>query len=162
MRHSVSTGQQEALAWIKSGPKRMLIGGKWLTAASGKTFATIDPSTEQELTTVAEGDAADVDAAVRAARHAFDAGPWTGMSPQARTRILLKIADLVEGHADELAALESFDVGMPLWRSAARLPWPSKRFAITRGGRPRSLGTRFQPTPALSCTPCASRWAYAD
>ena len=139
---SVGSGRQKAVDWTKSGPKRLLIGGQWVNAHSGKTFATIDPSTEQELVTVAEADAADVEDAVRAARRAFETGPWPGMSPHARGRALLKIAEAMEQHAAELAAIESHDVGMPLSRSTGSVAvavetfryyagWPSKIFGNT-------------------------------
>src|SRR5258705_13391096 len=93
---AVTPGYKKALEWLRTGPKRLLIGGKWVDAISGKTFDTIDPSTEQRLTSVAEADSADVDAAVAAARRAFEATSWTGISPHERTRVLLKIADAVE------------------------------------------------------------------
>ena len=121
VQQHTTSGQQKALAWVRSGPKQTLIGGAWLNAVSGKTFATINPSTEQELVAVAKGDAADVDEAVRAARRAFDTGTWPRMSPFERSRALLKIADVVERHAEELAALESLDNGMPLWRSTGHV-----------------------------------------
>jgi phenylacetaldehyde dehydrogenase len=136
-----NSGQQKALAWVRSGPKPMLIGGTWLNSASNKTFATINPSTEQELATVAEGDVADVDEAVRAARRAFDAGPWSGFSPSERGRALLKIADKVEQHAEELAALESLDNGMPLWRSTAHVSLTIETFRYYAGWPARIFGT---------------------
>jgi len=81
-------------------------------AKSGKTFDVQDPATEQKLATVAEGDAADIDAAVKAARRALT-GPWGKMSPSARGRIIHKIGDLILEHLDELAQLESLDNGKP-------------------------------------------------
>src|SRR5271169_6538670 len=86
-------------------PKQLLIGGKWIAAKSGKTFETINPSNEEVLCLVAEGDKADVDAAVVAARRAFETGKWPAMGPHQRARYLFKIADLVEAHADEFAEL---------------------------------------------------------
>jgi phenylacetaldehyde dehydrogenase len=91
----------------------MLIDGKWVEAVSGKTFSTYDPATGEALTTVAEGDKADIDLAVSAARRAFE-GPWRKMSPSQRGRLIWKLADLIEQHADELATLESLDNGKPL------------------------------------------------
>src|SRR5258708_6329260 len=81
--------------------KRMLIGGKWLEAASGKTFDTINPATGQVLAQVAEGDAEDINRAVAAARAAFE-GPWSRSTPFERQALLLKLADLVDKHFDEL------------------------------------------------------------
>lgn len=90
------------------------IGGKWVPAASGKTFPTINPATEEVIAYVAEGDAADVDAAVAAARDAFENGPWSRMDARDRGRLIHKLADLVEEEADELAALETLDNGKPI------------------------------------------------
>jgi phenylacetaldehyde dehydrogenase len=97
----------------------MLINGKWVQAKSGKVFDVTDPATEMHLATVAEGDAADIDEAVRAARNALDNGPWGRMSPSARGRIVHKIGDLILEHLDELAQLESLDNGKPF--SVARV-----------------------------------------
>src|SRR5271163_4178976 len=94
-----------ASALLKSSPRKLLIGGKWVAAKSGKTFETINPATEEVLGLVAEGDKADVDEAVVAARRAFETGKWPAMGPHQRARYLFKIADLVEAHADEFAEL---------------------------------------------------------
>src|SRR3954447_513562 len=85
-------------------------------AASGRTFATIDPATEEPIAEVARGDARDVDRAVRAA-HAALRGPWGALSPAERGRLLYRLADAVEAARDELAALETADVGQPLRES---------------------------------------------
>jgi phenylacetaldehyde dehydrogenase len=98
-------------SWLAK-PRPMLIDGKWVMAKSGKTFEVHDPATEARLATVAEGDAADVDAAVKAARRALE-GPWGKMSPSARGRIIHKIGDLILENLDELAQLESLDNGKP-------------------------------------------------
>src|SRR5689334_13949343 len=92
---AMSEGHRAALAWIAAGPKRILIGGKSVDAISGRTFTTENPETEKTLVEVAEAESADVDAAVRAARSAFEAKSWAGMSPHARTQVLLNIADLI-------------------------------------------------------------------
>jgi aldehyde dehydrogenase (NAD+) len=99
------------------------IGGKWLSAASGKTFATVNPATEEIIAEVAEGDKQDVDLAVDAARKAFDSGPWSRMDARDRGRLLYRLADLIEEEIDELAALESLDNGKPVSDSrSADLP----------------------------------------
>jgi len=90
-----------------SQPKKLLIDGQWVEAASGKTFPVIDPSSNQEVGRVAEGDKADVDKAAKAARRAFESGEWPRLRPVQRERLLMKLADLVEANADELAQLES-------------------------------------------------------
>src|SRR6202161_1596468 len=92
--------------FLRDSPKKLLINGKWVAARSGKTFETINPANEEVLALVAEGDKADVDEAVKAARKAFEEGKWPKMGPHQRTRYLLKIADLIEAHGDELAELE--------------------------------------------------------
>jgi aldehyde dehydrogenase (NAD+) len=99
------------------------IGGQWVPAKSGKTFETINPATEETIAQVAEGDAADVDAAVRAAREAFENGPWSRTDARDRGRMLNKLADLIEAEIDELAALEALDNGKPVRDArAADLP----------------------------------------
>jgi aldehyde dehydrogenase (NAD+) len=91
-----------------------LIGGKWVPAASGKTFETINPATEEVIAQVAEGDAEDVDAAVAAARDALENSSWSKMDARDRGRLMYKLADLMEEELDELAALETLDNGKPI------------------------------------------------
>lgn len=99
------------------------IGGNWVPAQSGKTFETVNPATEETIAQVAEGDAADVDLAAKAARKALEDGPWGRMDARDRGRLMFKLADLIEAEADELAALESLDNGKPIRDSkAADLP----------------------------------------
>jgi aldehyde dehydrogenase (NAD+) len=99
------------------------IDGKWVPSASGKTFATINPATEEVIAEVAEGDAVDIDRAVKAARRAFESGPWHKMDARDRGRLLYRLADLIEEEIDELAALESLDNGKPVRDArAADLP----------------------------------------
>jgi aldehyde dehydrogenase (NAD+) len=93
---------------------KLLIDGKWRDSVSGKTFDTINPATEEVITQVAEGDRADIDLAVKAARKAFDSGPWRKMDARDRGRLLYKLADLIESHVDELAQLEVLDNGKPI------------------------------------------------
>ena len=101
------------------GNLQLLIDGRWVEAASGKAFPVFNPATGKEMVRVAEADAADVDLAATAARRAFEGGPWARMSPSERGRLLWKLADLVDQHADELAELESLDNGKP--RAVARV-----------------------------------------
>ena len=93
---------------------KLLINGRWVSSESGKTFATVNPSTGEEICQVAEADAADVEKAVRAARAAFDQGPWRKTTASERGRLLHRLADLIETHSDELARLETIDNGKPL------------------------------------------------
>ncbi len=97
-----------------SKPRKMLINGKWVEAASGKTFPTYDPSTGEVLATIAEGDREDIDRAVKAARAAFETGPWSRLTSSERGRMVWKLADLIEQHLQEFAELESLDNGKPL------------------------------------------------
>lgn len=108
---------KEAASFL-SREHKLLIGGKWVPARSGKTFDTYDPGTGRTIARVAEGDAADIDLAVKAARQAFEDGPWGRVTPSDRGRMVWKLADLLEQHAEEFAQLESLDNGKPL--SAAR------------------------------------------
>ncbi len=92
---------------------KLLINNRWTEAASGRSFPTIDPATGDEICQVAEADQADVDRAVKAARHAFERGPWHKMAAAERGKLMNRLADLIEKHADELARLESLDNGKP-------------------------------------------------
>jgi phenylacetaldehyde dehydrogenase len=97
-----------------SKTQKILINGKWVEAVSGKTFPTYNPATGDTLSRVAEGDKEDVDRAVKAARAAFDNGPWLKITPSERGRMIWKIADLIDKHLEEFAQLESLDNGKPL------------------------------------------------
>jgi acyl-CoA reductase-like NAD-dependent aldehyde dehydrogenase len=138
---SLKKGHQKALEWLKSGPKRMLIGGQWVEARSGKTRETINPATEQVLASVADADSADVDAATVAARLAFESKSWKGISPHLRARLLLKIADAVDSNADELAYLETLDVGVPLSQSLVRVAYTAETFRYYAGWPTKIMGT---------------------
>jgi aldehyde dehydrogenase (NAD+) len=82
--------------FVTASVRKMLIDGKWVEAASGKSFETPNPATGEVLARVAEGDAEDVDRAAKAARRAFDEGPWRKMNPNQREGLLLKIGDLFD------------------------------------------------------------------
>ena len=92
---------------------QMLIDGDWTESAGGRTFETVNPATGEVLDLVPEGTQADVEAAVAAASKAFESAQWAGMLPASRARLLWRIADLIEEHADELARLETRDQGQP-------------------------------------------------
>src|SRR5215469_4599954 len=94
-------------ATISAGTHKNFIGGKWVPAASGETFPVYDPSTEEVIARVASADAPDVDAAVKAARAAFDSGPWPATTAQDRGRILYKLAEKIRVNAAHLAELEA-------------------------------------------------------
>ena len=121
---------EQAVSGFIALPRKMLIGGKWLEAASGKTFPTFNPATGEVLAYVAEGEKQDIDKAVKAARSAFDTGPWRRMTVSERGRIIWKIGDLVEKHQEEFAQLESLDNGKPVGVARAAdvlaVPAPSR------------------------------------
>src|SRR5882672_6587703 len=94
--------------------RKMLINGKWVESASGKTFPTYNPATGEVLARVAEGDREDIDRAVKAARAAFEVGPWSRLTASERGRLIWKLADLIEQHLEEFAELETLDNGKPL------------------------------------------------
>src|SRR5260370_4575064 len=102
--------RQTALSVSASRPNLVLIAGQHVPSASGRTFKTLNPATEQVIATVAEGNEVDVDRAVAAARRAFE-GPWRTMRAAERGHILLRLVDLMKKHADEIAALERLDAG---------------------------------------------------
>ena len=102
--------------WLAQSSKRLLIGGKWVPAISGKAFETFNPATGGVLTQLAEGGADDVDLAVKAARQAFE-GDWSKWKPYDRQRLLMRVHDLVDKYFDELAMLETLDMGAPLMRT---------------------------------------------
>lgn len=87
------------------------IDGRETEPRSGRYLTVVDPATEMTIAEVADSDAADVDAAVAAARRAFESPGWSGMRPAAREKLLLALADVIESHADELAALETLETG---------------------------------------------------
>jgi aldehyde dehydrogenase (NAD+) len=117
---------------VKDQP--MLIGGKWVESQSGKKFETVNPATGEVICRVAEGDKADIELAVKAARKAFESGPWPTMTAAERGRLLNKLADAIEANIDELAALESLDNGKPFAIArAADLPLTVKAYRYYAG-----------------------------
>ncbi len=109
---------------VRLPPCKLLIGEEWRDAVSGKTFETIDPATEQVIATLPEPDEQDIDLAVRAARDAFESGPWRTMRAAERGRHLHRLADLLRSHEDEVIALESLDGGKPI-ASVRRQDFPA-------------------------------------
>jgi phenylacetaldehyde dehydrogenase len=127
------TLDRDVEAFIGS-PRQLFINGQWCDAASGKTFETPNPATGETLARVAEGGAEDIDRAVRAARRAFEQGPWGRMTPSERGRIIWRIGDLILEHADELAQLESLDNGKPFAvAQAADVPLAADLFHYMAG-----------------------------
>jgi phenylacetaldehyde dehydrogenase len=140
---------QLADVFIRSDHK-LLIDGEWVEAASGQTFATINPATEETLGEVAHGQAEDIERAVRAARKAFaDDSPWRRMNASDRGRLIWRIADLIEQNADELAMLESLDNGKPFGVArVADVPLAADLFRYMAGWPTKIEGTTV-PISAL-------------
>lgn len=137
--HPLSSGTNHFLA---QSPMKLLIGGEWVSAASGETYTSINPSDGSTVARLASAGIEDVERAVRAARHAFESG-WGEMLPREREKLLRRWADLIADHAGELAEIESLDNGKPIRhtrtidsRVAANLVyhfagWPSKMTGYT-------------------------------
>ncbi len=139
-----------ALEFLRSSPKKLLIGSKWVPAKSGKSFETLNPANEEVLALVAEGDKADVDEAVKAARKAFEEGQWPRMRPHDRTRALLKIAEQIEKHADELAELETLDNGKPIFESKnIDIPAAAETFRYYAGWATKIYGETNPSDPSM-------------
>ena len=96
---------ERVTSFVKEG-RRLLIGGQWVDAASGKTFPVYNPATGEVIAQVAEGDQEDIDRAVKAARRAFESGAWPRLTPSKRGRLVWKLGDLILEHLEELAELE--------------------------------------------------------
>jgi acyl-CoA reductase-like NAD-dependent aldehyde dehydrogenase len=129
-------------------PKQLLIGGKWVPAKSGKTFETINPANEEILALAAEGDKADVDEAVKAARKALD-GKWSTISPHQRANYLLKIADLIEKHADEIGILESLNNGMAISLAKGMASGAADTFRYYAGWATKIYGETNPSDPSM-------------
>src|SRR5687768_3535775 len=114
-------------------PGRLFIGGEWVDAASGKTFDVVNPAKAETLTEVAEGDAADVDRAVAAARLAFDSGAWPGLPARKRARILWDMARLLEERKDEVARVETLQNGKPVFESGIDVDMTIETFEYYAG-----------------------------
>ncbi|KAJ4845383.1 Aldehyde dehydrogenase 2 member B4, mitochondrial [Turnera subulata] len=134
-RYSTAAALEEPISPpVQVSYTQHLINGKFVDAASGKKFPVLDPRTGEAITHVAEGDAEDINRAVAAARKAFDEGPWPKMSAYERSRVLLRFADLVEKHSEELALLESWNTGKPYSQtSTSELPSFARLFHYYAG-----------------------------
>src|ERR1700691_1923635 len=133
-RASMTVTLERSVEDFIATPRQLFINGQWADAASGKTFETPTPATGETLARVAEGDAEDINRAVRSARAAFEDGPWSRMTPSDRGRIIWKIGDLILQHQDELAQLESLDNGKPFAvAQAADVPLAADLFHYMAG-----------------------------
>ena len=125
---------------------QLFIDGKWVDAESGKTFTTPNPATGNTLAEVAEGDKADIDKAVEAARRAFE-GAWSKVSARDRGRMMYKLSQLIEAKIPELAAIETSDNGKPIKETTyVDLPQVVENFRRLRGLGDEDRG-RDHPRP---------------
>ncbi|MED4694800.1 aldehyde dehydrogenase family protein [Peribacillus frigoritolerans] len=123
------------------GTKKLLINGELVEAVSGKTFETLDPSNGKVLAVVSEAGPEDVDKAVKAARTAFDKGPWKKMSASERSRLIYKLADLMEEHKEALAQLDTLDNGKPIGETTnADVPLAIDHFRYYAGWTTKIVG----------------------
>lgn len=120
----MSTATPEQAATVPEVRRTQLfIGGEWCDSVSGETFTTYHPATEAPIADVARANAEDIDRAVKAARKAFESGPWAKMDARDRGKVMYRLADLLEENLEELAALETLDNGKPIRDArAADLP----------------------------------------
>lgn len=159
MTTAQATPVAPAVSAFLSKPHKLLIGGEWIAAASGKTFESTNPATGDTLAHVAHGDAPDVDKAVAAARKAFESGPWPAMTVSERGRLVWKLADLLERHAEEFAQLESLDNGKPVAVArAADMPLAVDLFRYMAGWATKLEGTTIPIS--VPYTPGAKYFAY--
>src|SRR3989454_2162377 len=135
----------EIAAFLKGQPKKLFIGGRWVEAASGKTFETINPATGEVLARVAEGGAEDIDRAVAAARSSFDRGTWRDLPPAERAKLLWQVGDMIEERATEFAQLETLDNGMPINDALLfHAPMAAATFRYSAGGGTKLAGATPQ------------------
>lgn len=111
---SAAVKMEQAVSNFIAKPVKMLIGKDWVEAINGATFPVYNPATGQVMAQVAEGRKEDIDLAVKAARKAFEEGPWSRITPSERGKLIWRLADLLEKHIEEFAQLESLDNGKPL------------------------------------------------
>src|SRR6266849_7648793 len=142
-----------------SQPRKVLIDGRWVAAKSGETFDVFNPATGQRIARAAACEKPDVDAAVAAARKAFDEGPWPRMTPSERGKIIWKIGDLILANLEELAQLESLDNGKPIVVArAADVPLAADLFHYMAGWATKIEGNTI--SLSVPYTPGAEYHAY--
>lgn len=152
--------QAATQAWLARRDHRMLVGGEWVEAVDAARLESLNPATGEVLGTFPSGGSADVDRAVAAARRALHDPAWTSLTPARRSRLLWRMADLMEQHLDELAELESLDNGKPLWVAKyAEIPGGIEQFRYFAGVAQRIEGTTI-PTSIDYQPPGKKIFAY--
>jgi phenylacetaldehyde dehydrogenase len=135
---------ERRVADLATQPKRLLIGGEWVEAASGRTFESLNPATGDVLAEIAWGDVEDIDRAVRAARRAFEEGAWRRMTASDRGKLIWRIGDLILANLEELAELETLDNGKPIGIArVADVPLAADLFHYMAGWATKITGDTF-------------------
>jgi aldehyde dehydrogenase (NAD+)/phenylacetaldehyde dehydrogenase len=141
MINGIGVKLSEKVEKFLEGTKKLYINGSFIESANGKTFETVNPATGEMLARVAEAEEEDINRAVEAARDAFDNGPWSRMGTAERSRLIYKLADLIEENKQELAELESLDNGKPMRELiAADLPLTIEHFRYYAGWSTKIMG----------------------
>lgn len=129
---------------------KLFINGQFVDSVSGRTFETIDPRTEEVIARIAEGDKEDIDLAVKAARDAFDHGPWPRLPGNERRRIMMKFADLINENVEELAALDTIDAGkLFVLGKAVEIPLAAETLRYYAGAADKIHGTTLKMSSEL-------------
>jgi len=133
-------------AFVARDP-RLLIDGAWRSSSHATTLPVVDPSSKREIGALVDSSSTDVDGAVAAARRAFDDGRWTGLPPSTRERLLHRLADLLEDHAEEFATLEAIDTGKPrAMAGAVDIPGAIRHFRYMAGWPSKLTGDHVDPS----------------
>lgn len=149
MQRPIGANSDAAYQFVSS-PKKMLINNEWVDGISNRTIEVIDPSTEEKLCDVALAGRADIDLAVEAAKRAFE-GSWRNMSPHERSKYLFRIADLIEENVEELAEIQTYDMGMVLSHSKMLVQGQADTFRYYAGWITKISGDTL-PTDGNSFT----------
>ena len=144
MTHTQATAPRRAQLVEEIGLQRHYIDGEFRESVAGGTFTTLDPATNEPITEASDGQAADVDAAVAAARRAFDEGPWPRMKAAERAKVLRRIAELVRAHAEEFIEREVLDIGMPIKQMRGLAARAAQNFEYYAGVITELHGRSFQ------------------
>ena len=144
MTHTQATAPRRAQLVEEIGLQRHYIDGEFRESVAGGTFTTLDPATNEPITEASDGQAADVDAAVAAARRAFDEGPWPTMKAAERAKVLRRIAELVRAHAEEFIEREVLDIGMPITQMRGLAARAAQNFEYYAGVITELHGRSFQ------------------
>ncbi len=137
----------QAKAFLATGPKQLLIDGNWIDASNGETFETRDPATLHTLAQIAKGSTADADKAVASARASFEEQRWRGMTPSVRGKVLWKVGELIDQHAEALAELETLDQGKTWGTSRfAEIPASAEQFRFFAGFATKISGQTISPS----------------